>query len=83
MLFEWDEAKHRANVAKHGFGFDFAARIFEGAVTEWCDTRRDWGEVRIVALGQVEGAAYVVVYAVRGNARRIISARRAKRKERR
>lgn len=82
MHFEWDEAKHRANLALRGVGFDFAARVFEGAVIEWCDVRRDYGEVRIVALGKVEGIALVVVYTMRGTVRRIISARLAKRRER-
>jgi uncharacterized protein len=30
MAFEWDEAKNRANIAKHGVGFQIAQRIFEG-----------------------------------------------------
>jgi len=81
-LFEWDEAKHRANLALRGVGFDFAARMFDGPVIEWCDVRRDYGEVRIIALGRVEGIALVVVYTMRGSACRIISARLAKRRER-
>jgi len=82
MRFEWDPAKHRKSLAERGIGFDFAARILEGDVVEWVDTRRDYGETRFIALGEVEGEWLVVFYTWRGDARRIISARRAGRKER-
>ena len=82
MDFEWDEAKSDANLAQRGFGFDFAARIFEGPVIECPDNRRNYGEERTIALGCVDGEWLVVVYTWRGEVRRIISARRASRKER-
>ena len=82
MDVEWDEEKSVLNLARRGFGFDFAARIFEGPVIEWPDDRRDYGEERIIALGCVDGEWLVVVYTWRGEARRIISARMASRKER-
>jgi uncharacterized DUF497 family protein len=81
MLFEWDDAKSEKNRRERGFGFDFAALIFEGPVIEWCDVREVWGEPRIVAVGQVEGIILAVVYTDRGDTRRIISARRARKKE--
>jgi uncharacterized protein len=43
---EWDERKRRANVVKHGIDFVDAARVFEGAVLEAEDLRRDYGERR-------------------------------------
>ncbi len=76
------EAKSRETLDKRGFGFEFAARIFEGAVLEREDTRRDYGEQRIVSIGEIEREVLVVVYAWRGTRRRIISARRASRRER-
>jgi uncharacterized DUF497 family protein len=82
MEFEWDDRKSQANLFRRGFGFDFAARIFEGDVIERVDDRRDYGEERIVALGCVDGEWLVVVYTWRGEARRIISARKASRRER-
>ena len=82
MLFEWDDAKHERNRRERGFGFDHAVRIFAGPVLERADTRRAYGEVRVQALGETGGDALVVVYTDRGEARRIISARRANRKER-
>ena len=81
MDFEWDEAKSNRNLAERGFGYDFAALIFDGPVIEWCDIREPWGEPRVVAVGEVEGMTLAVVYTDRGDVRRIMSARRARKKE--
>jgi len=81
-LFEWDEAKSEKNLLKHGFDFGFAKRIFEGSIIEREDTRRQYGEKRFLVFGQVEGEILVIVYTWRGACRRIISARRASRRER-
>jgi len=80
MLFEWDESKRHANLAKHYVDFQDAIRVFDGPVFETMDSRR--GEDRIVAIGSIEGIEIVVVYVMRGQRRRIISARRAHRNER-
>ena len=82
-MFEWDEAKSERNWIERGFDFASAARIFDGDTLEREDTRRDYGGQRIVAIGQVDGITLTVVYAERDDARRIISARRANRRERR
>ncbi len=82
MMFEWDDAKNAANIAKHGIDFEDAIGIFEGSVLIRTDDRRDYGEVRVVAVGIVNNRALAVVYTVRGTRRRIISARRAKISER-
>jgi uncharacterized DUF497 family protein len=81
-VFEWDEAKSRKNLRERGFDFAFAARIFDQDVLEHEDTRHHYGERRIVALREIEGEVFVVVYTWRGTYRRIISARRANRRER-
>ena len=84
MEFEWDENKNRENQRKHGISFERAARIFdEPRRIEKVDDRWDYGEERIAALGRSEGKILYVVYTWRGNARRIISARRAMKDERR
>jgi uncharacterized DUF497 family protein len=82
-VFEWDEAKSERNRIERGFDFAFAALIFEGNTIEREDTRRDYGEVRVVAIGQVLGITLTVVFTPRDDALRIISARRANRRERR
>mgnify|MGYP000923945905 CR=1 FL=1 len=69
--------------AKDGsFGFDFAAQIFLGRVLTQVDDREDYGEVRIKAIGEVDGIVLVVIYTDRDDVRWIISARKANRKER-
>ncbi|RMB08195.1 BrnT family toxin [Eilatimonas milleporae] len=82
-MFEWDEKKNRANVEKHGVGFKTASRIFEGPVLSAIDDRTDYGEVREISIGAIDGiVVLVVVHTDRDGKTRIISARRANRAER-
>jgi uncharacterized DUF497 family protein len=80
MFFEWDEGKRQSNIAKHYIDFRDAIRVFDGPAFEITDSRR--GEDRIVTIGSVQNIEIVVVYVMRGQGRRIISARRAHRNER-
>lgn len=82
MEFDWHEAKHARNRQERGFGFDFAALIFAGRVLTQTDDRRDYGEVRLKAIGEAAGRILVVIYTDRDDVRWIISARLANRKER-
>ena len=87
MRFGWDARKSARNLRDRGFDFEFASRIFERQTLEREDRRRDYGERRIIALGQVEGIGLTVVYTDRagirdGGVRRIISARVSSRRER-
>ena len=81
--FEWDEAKSEFTRRARGFGFDLAARVFAGPTLQFRDRRLDYGEARTLAIGAVEGIVLAVVYTDRDGRRRIISARRANRGERR
>jgi uncharacterized protein len=81
LIFEWDQAKSDKNSVERGFDFEHASRIFGGDTIEREDTRREYGEPRMIAIGDIEGEVYVVVYTQRGEVRRIISARRASRRE--
>ena len=74
MGFEWNMAKRAANLREHGIDFADAALIFAGPVIEARDTRADYGEPRLRAVGQVDGEIYLVAYTWRGRNRRIISA---------
>jgi hypothetical protein len=62
MEFGWDPLKDARNVRERGFGFDYAIRMFAGPVVEAADLRRDYGEERVRAIGEVDGRVYVVVY---------------------
>lgn len=78
-MFEWDEAKRAGNIAKHGVDFADVARFdWEGAVAS-PDPRQ--AEHRLIALGRIDGRLYVCVYAIRPNALRIISLRKANARE--
>lgn len=63
-----------------GFGFDFAALIFAGEMME--QLGRSEIEPRVQAIGEADGVVISVIYTDRGTMRRIISARAARRKER-
>jgi uncharacterized DUF497 family protein len=75
--FDWDEAKSATNLRLRGFGFDHAALVFSGPTLETPDNRRAYGEIRAI-----DADVLVVVYTDRDGIRRIISARKANRKER-
>ena len=81
--FEWDEEKSDRCRSERGFDFYFARKVFQSdAYAEWEDHRREYSEPRFVSIGEVCGETWAVVWTPRGNARRIISARRASRQER-
>ena len=80
MDFEWDEAKSRANLAKHGIPLDLVPLAFEAPVLARRSDRR--GEERWLGIGSVEGLVIAFAYTKRGANLRIISARRANRHER-
>ena len=83
MIFEWDGAKNRTNIAKPGIDFALACRIFEGFTLDIEDTRFDYGEARIQTLGRIASVAVLmVVHTDRHGTCRIISARKASTQER-
>ncbi|MEM5470754.1 BrnT family toxin [Hoeflea sp. AS60] len=74
MKFEWDETKRTEIYEKHGVDLLEAALIFENDVLEKEDTRRDYGEKRMIALGMADGEVYIVVYTKRDDVYRLITA---------
>ena len=83
MEFEWDDGKRSSNYAKHGVWFDDAMYVFEGPTVERVDDRDDYGEPRFVSFGTVDGRVLAVIYTWRGNMCRIISSRKANKREQR
>lgn len=81
-MFEWDEQKSRANTAKHGIPFDVIPSCFEGPLLVRADTRFEYGEERWIAIGLMDVMPVTIVYTRRGENIRIISARKADRRER-
>lgn len=81
MEIEFDPAKDAANIAKHGVSLDLALEILADVVGESEDSRFEYGETRVNAFGLVEGRLFVCTYTMRGEVFRIISVRKAHRKE--
>lgn len=83
MRFEWDPAKNRANIRKHGFDFRDAELLFRGALLAEPDTREDYGERRWSGLGKLGDRIVKVVFAeLDKETIRIISLRKATSRER-
>jgi len=87
VVFVWNAAKSETNLRERGFDFEFASLVFAGPTLEREDNRHDYGERRVLAIGVADGIELVLVFTdrVTGSGqveRRIISARRANRKER-
>ena len=80
-MFEWDEAKRRRNLAKHGIDFDAVWEMEWAKAIHRPDIRQDYGEARYVALVPIAQLLCCCAYAERGGNRRIISVRPASRKE--
>ena len=85
MQFEWDTKKATYNLAKHGVSFNEASTVFGDPLAGTIlDPRHSVEEKRFVTIGHSAGGSLIVVIHVeRDNRTRIISARRATRRERR
>ena len=81
MPIEWDETKRAANVTRHGADFALVERLEWGTALVRADTRFDYGEVRLVAIGLIATVMHVAVFTVERRAVRVISLRPANRKE--
>ena len=81
MRIDFDPNKDEQNLAKHGLSLALAGELdWEGALV-WIDGRQDYGETRMIALAPKAGILYFVAFVDRGRVRRIISLRRANRRE--
>jgi uncharacterized DUF497 family protein len=81
MKYEWDEAKNRKNLAKHGLSFADAEKVFSGPCVTFEDNRFDYGEERLVTLGLLARRLVVIAHAPRDEGTRIISMRKGNRRE--
>jgi len=80
--FEWDQDKAETNLRKHRIDFADAIDIFKDmGASHVLDETMDYGEDRFRAVGIVRSVVLVVVYVERGERVRIISARKATKRE--
>ena len=82
LMIEFDPEKDASNVAIHGISLSETATLLNGFTIEWEDNRFNYGETRIIALGEINDRVYTCVYTWRETVRRPISLRPASRKER-
>jgi len=82
LKIEFDPAKDASNMRLRGISLARAETLLQGFVVDKVDDRRDYGETRVVAVGEIDGREFVCVYTHRGETYRVISLRPAKRRER-
>ena len=78
---EFDQAKRDVTLAERGLDFADAVSVFEGRSVTFEDERRAYGESRFITIGELGERMVVIVWTPRGDARRIISMRRANDRE--
>jgi len=84
VRFTWDPDKNLANIRRHAIAFVDAVKVFDGPTVERVDDRFEYGEIRVYAIGLVNGIEIAVIYTDRDDdERHIISAWRAEPHERR
>jgi uncharacterized protein len=76
--YQWDDAKAASNYAKHGVTFEAARDVFKDPFAiEFIDDREDYGEDRFILIGMAGQRLLAVVYTMRDERIRLISARGA------
>jgi uncharacterized protein len=81
MEFAWDEVKRQANLQKHRLDFADLGEFDWATGVVFIDDRKDYGETRYTAIAIYSGRVHSVTFTKRGSLLRIISFRRASRKE--
>jgi len=81
MRIEFDPAKDAANQAKHGVSLSMAGGLDWEAALVWVDERFEYRETRMIALAPKTEILYYVAFVDCGEVRRVISLRRANRRE--
>ena len=81
MVLTFDPAKREKTLSDRGLDFADAAAVFTGVTLEIEDTRRNYGETRVICYGLLDGRMVVVGYTPRGADRHIFSMRKANERE--
>ena len=80
-MIKFDDKKRSETLSQRGLDMARAIEIFRNTHIDQIDTRRSYGEKRIITMGYLDSRAVVVVWTYRGNKRRIISMRKANARE--
>ena len=82
VRFEWDEAKRKTNITKHGIDFLDVTEMFGSLMLAGTDSRKEYGETRKIGFGFIRGRLMAVAFTeCAPNLIRIISARKANTRE--
>lgn len=81
MRITFDRAKRDGTFDDRGLAFEDAAIVFEGDTLDMIDDRFDYGEQRFVTAGRLSGRMIILVWTQRGDARHVISMRKANERE--
>lgn len=81
MRISYDPAKRQKTLDERGLDFEDAPAVFAGLTLDVEDTRRDYGETRMICFGHLAGRLVVVGYTPRGAVRHIFSMRKANERE--
>ena len=81
MRVSYDPSKRKKALADRGLEFEDAVAVFDGLTVEVEDTRRDYGEKRVICFGLLAGRMVVVGYTPRGTVRHVFSMRKANDRE--
>ncbi len=81
MRYEWDDKKAATNIKKHGVSFEAAERFEWDSALVMEDDRRVYSEKRYTAAGYIDGRFHIMVLTTRETTIRIISLRKANRRE--
>jgi uncharacterized DUF497 family protein len=81
MHIEFDPVKDASNQTKHGLSLGMAIELDWESTLVWVDDRFEYKEMRMVALAPKTETLYCVAFVDQAQARRIISLRRANRRE--
>ena len=81
MIIEFDHAKDAINLEKHGVSLQDANKIEWDTLWAFQDTRHDYNEVRMIGYAYIDLRLHCIVYTDRKDVRRIISLRKANKRE--
>ena len=80
-MWDWDEQKRQATLLLRGLDFAVVEELDLDLAEVSRDARKDYGEERLQARGLIRGRLYVVVFTRRGAGLRLISLRKANKRE--
>jgi uncharacterized DUF497 family protein len=81
MKITFDPVKRAATLQDRSLDFNDAAEVFAGKTLDFPDERHDYGELRIITVGELRGRMVIVVWTPRGAARHVFSMRKANDRE--